>query len=119
MTPPLLPGRSGCPFAHRLLVRAVDVYFVVDARYPVERDVMVLAGVILRELDRAVTLDVVDRAELPVFGPHDGHVRLDEIARSFGVQHGSRWSIVRASGAAMRAGRSRAVAARRRIERRR
>ncbi len=48
---------------------------------------MVLAVFILRELDRAMTLDVIDRRELVNFRSHDMHVRLDEVARGFGVQH--------------------------------
>jgi hypothetical protein len=49
-----------------------------------KRDVVVLAGFVLRESDLVATLDVIDRAEIAVLRRDDGHVRLDELSGDIG-----------------------------------
>jgi hypothetical protein len=65
------------PLLHRLRARAIDVHLVVDGRDPLHRDVVVLALVVLRELDAVGALDVVDDGKLTVLRANDGGVRLD------------------------------------------
>lgn len=62
-----------------------------------KRDVVVLAGFVLRESDLVATLDVIDRAEIAVLRRDDGHVRLDELSGDIGVQQDPSSSIGRAS----------------------
>src|ERR1019366_8567837 len=65
------------PLAHRLIARSIDVNLVVDRLHPARRDVVVLALVVLVELDGLGAFHVIDDGELLVVRANHRRVGLD------------------------------------------
>lgn len=71
---------GGCgarPLPHGLVTGSINVNLVVNVRYPVNRDPVMLALVVLRQLDPVITVHMIDDAELSLFRANDRHVRLN------------------------------------------
>ena len=69
------------PVSHRLIAGAIDVHLVVYEHHPAEGDVVMLAALVLGELDGVRRLHVIDHRELAVLRAHDGKVRADLLGR--------------------------------------
>ena len=57
-------GQRGRPLAHGLVARAIHVHLVIDGRDPAHGDEVVFTAGVFGQLDRVLSLDVIDRRDL-------------------------------------------------------